>query len=146
MKPEWIAEGNAVYGIDQDCVLDKKRKKARQESIKAEKKELQRLRDKVSEASRKWEWDKKKLHQAGIRGRGVCVAVFDTGIFHHPDLNGRITGFWDYRKGECACCDENGHGTQVTELIRERKGEIFLWRAPSFYRKADVGKENRIST
>ena len=31
----------------------------------------------------------------GISGKGIGVAVMDTGIFAHPDFNGRLIAFYD---------------------------------------------------
>ena len=30
------------------------------------------------------------------KGKGVCIAVLDTGLSKHPDLDGRGAGFRDY--------------------------------------------------
>lgn len=46
-------------------------------------------------------------------GRGVTVAVLDTGIYPHPDLRDRITAFHDVIAGRTAPYDDNGHGTHV---------------------------------
>ncbi|MCF7936856.1 MAG: S8 family serine peptidase [Synergistales bacterium] len=80
---------------------------------------------------------------------GVLVAVFDTGLDSHADLEGRI--LWDRaynaftrESGEAAVDDEKGHGTWVAGVIAgaetglvpsadvipfkvaDRKGELFL--------------------
>ena len=36
----------------------------------------------------------------GITGKGVGVAVFDTGIYLHEDLKGKIQGFKDFVHGK----------------------------------------------
>jgi len=50
-------------------------------------------------------------------GRGVYVAVLDSGVARHPDLNGRIVAFRDFthtsKRTQEAYFDDNGHGTQV---------------------------------
>lgn len=46
-------------------------------------------------------------------GRGVTIAVLDTGIHPHPDLGGRIAGFMDFVEGKSSPYDDNGHGTHV---------------------------------
>ena len=52
-------------------------------------------------------------------GRGVYIAVLDSGVARHPDLEGRIIGFRDFsgknnrsRQNE-GYYDDNGHGTHV---------------------------------
>lgn len=49
----------------------------------------------------------------GITGRGIVVAVIDTGIYYHPDLRGRIIGFKDLVARKEQAYDDNGHGTHV---------------------------------
>ena len=50
-------------------------------------------------------------------GMGVCVAVLDTGIARHPDLEGRIAGFRDFTGGKTSCYDDSGHGTHVAGIL-----------------------------
>src|SRR6478735_9879979 len=54
---------------------------------------------------------------AGFDGKGVKVAVLDTGIdVHHPDLESEIDGTASFVPGE-AMTDVNGHGTHVASTI-----------------------------
>jgi serine protease AprX len=60
------------------------------------------------------------IPSAGVReiagrstGRGVTIAIVDTGIYEHPDLKGRIKGFKDLVGGKRKPYDDNGHGTHV---------------------------------
>lgn len=49
-------------------------------------------------------------------GKGVCVAVLDSGVQNHPDLKGRIVAFRDFtgnRRNRRSYYDDNGHGTHV---------------------------------
>lgn len=51
---------------------------------------------------------------------GITVAVLDTGMAVHPDLEGRQIAFFDFVKGkgrEAACYDDNGHGTHVCGIL-----------------------------
>ena len=52
-----------------------------------------------------------------LTGKGVTVAVLDTGLAPHPDFLGRVIGWRDciYRKE--TCYDDNGHGTHVTGIL-----------------------------
>ncbi|MFC3040633.1 S8 family peptidase [Virgibacillus xinjiangensis] len=52
-----------------------------------------------------------QLQQAGWTGKDVTIAVVDTGIHPHPDLEDRILGFSDLVNGRSETYDDNGHGT-----------------------------------
>ena len=50
-------------------------------------------------------------------GRGIGVAVLDTGCFPHNDLQGRIAAFFDMVRRRRTPYDDNGHGTHVCGII-----------------------------
>lgn len=50
---------------------------------------------------------------SNITGKGIGVAVIDTGIYSHPDLSDRIIGFKDFINKKTSPYDDNGHGTHV---------------------------------
>lgn len=56
-------------------------------------------------------------------GRGVYVAVLDSGVAAHPDLRGRIVEFRDFtgerraRIPQRGVYDDNGHGTHVCGIL-----------------------------
>lgn len=52
-----------------------------------------------------------QLQQTGLTGKDVTIAVIDTGIHPHEDLQGRIIGFKDFINNRTAPYDDNGHGT-----------------------------------
>ena len=54
---------------------------------------------------------------APYTGRGVCVAVLDSGVAAHPDLRGRIAVFRDFVLDKRQYYDDNGHGTHVSGIL-----------------------------
>jgi serine protease AprX len=53
---------------------------------------------------------------SGRTGRGITIAVLDTGVAPHPDLTrpvNRIAAFKDFIQGRTKPYDDNGHGTHV---------------------------------
>lgn len=57
------------------------------------------------------------VHKRGYTGKGITVAVMDTGLFPHRDFRGRVLGFYDALTGQRDCYDDNGHGTHVAGII-----------------------------
>jgi serine protease AprX len=49
----------------------------------------------------------------GFTGKGVGIAVLDTGVYRHQELQPRITAFKDYINNRLEAYDDNGHGTHV---------------------------------
>lgn len=63
---------------------------------------------------------------AGVKvtGKGVTVAVIDTGVdYTHPDLGGgfgeghKVVGGWDFVDNDANPMDDNGHGTHVAGIV-----------------------------
>lgn len=53
----------------------------------------------------------------GLTGKGVGVAILDTGIFPHKDFDDRIAVFADMVHRKSAPYDDNGHGTHISGII-----------------------------
>jgi serine protease AprX len=53
----------------------------------------------------------------GITGKGVAVAVIDTGIYPHEDYKARIVGWKDMVNDRPEPYDDNGHGTHCSGLV-----------------------------
>jgi len=76
--------------------------------------------------------------QLGLTGRGVGVAVVDSGVYAHPDLAGRIVAAIDFTSLAPAVSniplgDLGGHGTHVAGLIAgdgTRSGGVYTGVAP----------------
>lgn len=58
------------------------------------------------------------------RGRGVRVAVIDTGVDgNHPDLRGAVQGGANFLDESAPPADDNGHGTHVAGIIAARDNQ-----------------------
>ncbi len=56
------------------------------------------------------------LQRKGLTGKGITIAIIDTGVFKHPDLIkpiNRIAAFRDFVGRRKQPYDNNGHGTHV---------------------------------
>ncbi|GGK25483.1 hypothetical protein GCM10010965_17750 [Caldalkalibacillus thermarum] len=54
------------------------------------------------------------MHRQGLTGKGVTIAVIDTGIYPHPDLinpENRLVAFKDFVNRHTEPYDDNDHGT-----------------------------------
>lgn len=70
-----------------------------------------------------WGFDEAVTHprswwRRGIRGRGITVAVVDTGIdYTHPELYGRVLVGYNFKDGNTDVMDRDGHGTHVAGIL-----------------------------
>jgi serine protease AprX len=76
--------------------------------------------------------------QLGVTGRGIAVAVVDSGVAAHPDLAGRIVASIDFTSDNpqvtTTLSDPGGHGTHVAGLIAgdgKSSGGAFTGIAPN---------------
>lgn len=56
------------------------------------------------------------MSETRYTGRGIGLAVMDTGAYPHPDFRDRIAGFHDAVRGKQTCYDDNGHGTHIAGI------------------------------
>lgn len=57
------------------------------------------------------------VYRWGYFGRGVRIALLDTGVARHPDLTGRVAFFKDFVRGRREQYDDNGHGTHIAGIL-----------------------------
>ncbi len=57
------------------------------------------------------------MDETVFTGRGIGVAVLDTGIYPHIDFGSRILGFCDFLSHRMYPYDDNGHGTCVAGIL-----------------------------
>ena len=55
-------------------------------------------------------------NQYGLTGKGIGIAMLDTGIFPHVDFDSRIICFRDFLYGKKSPYDDNGHGTHTAGI------------------------------
>ncbi len=53
------------------------------------------------------------MEERRYTGKGIGLAVMDTGAFLHPDFRDRVAAFQDIVRGRKRCYDDNGHGTHI---------------------------------
>lgn len=57
------------------------------------------------------------MKQKKYTGKGIGVAVLDTGIYPHADFGNRICAFSDFLAYKNKPYDDNGHGTHVSGIL-----------------------------
>ena len=57
------------------------------------------------------------MNQPFYTGKGIGVAILDTGIYQHIDFDSRICAFVDFISNKKMAYDDNGHGTCVAGIL-----------------------------
>ena len=57
------------------------------------------------------------LYRQGYTGKGIGVAILDTGVVPHFDFKDRILEFKNFTGRRRGMFDDNGHGTHVTGIV-----------------------------
>jgi serine protease AprX len=93
------------------------------------------------------------LHNIGLRGSGMQVAVLDGGFFNYNTLpafdsvnrKGQILSTWDFVSGNATVSDDHPHGMQCLSTIAANIPGQFIGKAPQaffhLYRTEDVNSE-----
>jgi serine protease AprX len=74
--------------------------------------------------------------QNKFAGKGVGIAIIDSGITNTPDLHDRIKGFYDFTRGgqQVAAFDDHGHGSHIAATIGstgKQNGGLYQGIAPA---------------
>ena len=59
------------------------------------------------------------VYRKGYTGKGVRIALLDTGTFTHRDLKCEVVLFKDYINYKKLSYDDNGHGTHIAGILSE---------------------------
>lgn len=93
------------------------------------------------------------LHNIGLRGQGMQIAMLDGGFFNYQTLdamdsivaNGQVLGTWDFVSGNANVNDDHPHGMQCLSTIAANIPGVFIGKAPKanfyLYRTEDVASE-----
>src|SRR5690606_30836242 len=82
------------------------------------------------------------LHNIGLRGQGMDIAMLDAGFFNYNTLdamdsivaNGQIKETWDFVNNESNVANDNAHIMQCLSIISANVPDKFIGKAP----KADL--------
>ncbi|RYY60680.1 MAG: T9SS type A sorting domain-containing protein [Chitinophagaceae bacterium] len=93
------------------------------------------------------------LHNLGLRGQGLRIAMLDGGFFQYTSLrafdsmnaNNQVLGTWDFVDRNTSVVEDNSHGMSCLSTIAANIPGVFTGKAPaaSFYlfRTEDVNTE-----
>ena len=75
------------------------------------------VKNKIIMKNAKYSINANLVYKNGYSGKNVNIAVLDTGVFKHKQLDGCIKHFMDFVGGKETCYDDNGHGTHVCGIL-----------------------------
>ncbi len=93
------------------------------------------------------------LHNIGLRGQGMHIAMLDAGFFNYTglkafdsvNLNGQILSTWDFVARHVSVAEDNSHGMQCLSTIAANIPGQFVGKAPKasfhLFRTEDAGSE-----
>lgn len=78
------------------------------------------------------------LHNIGLRGQGMTIAMLDAGFYHYTtlksfdsaNLNGQIKSTWDFVAREASVVEDHTHGMQCLSIIVANIPGQFVGKAP----------------
>ncbi len=59
----------------------------------------------------------REVYRRGLTGKGVRIALLDTGVSVQEALKNRVIYFYDYINHKNTCYDDNGHGTHIAGIL-----------------------------
>jgi len=93
------------------------------------------------------------LHNIGLRGQGMQIAMLDGGYFNYTSLkafdsinaNSQVLSTWDFVAGNASVTEDNAHGMQCFSIIGANIPGQFIGKAPKasfhLFRTEDVASE-----
>lgn len=81
-----------------------------------------------------------QYYKKGIDGRQITIAVLDTGVARHYDLNGQVIAFQDFIGKRKNRYDDNGHGTHICGILAGRGALYHRYRGIAPRSQLVVGK------
>ena len=93
------------------------------------------------------------LHNIGLRGQGMRIAMLDGGFFDYPSLdafdsvnaNAQVLNTWDFVSRNATVSDDHPHGMQCFSIIAANIPGQFIGKAPKagfyLFRTEDVTSE-----
>lgn len=93
------------------------------------------------------------LHNIGLRGQGMQIAMLDGGYYHYTSLkafdsvnaNGQVLSTWDFVAGHASVTEDHPHGMQCFSTIAANIPGEFIGKAPKagfhLFRTEDVSSE-----
>jgi hypothetical protein len=93
------------------------------------------------------------LHNIGLRGQGMAIAILDGGFFNYTTLdamdsiilNNQVLDTWDFYSQNATVSDDHPHGMQCLSTIAANIPGLFIGKAPKanfmLYRTEDASSE-----